>query len=63
MNNKTEPKLEEKLRGVIRLKQYSPRTEETYIQWYKRFVLFHAQVAGTMRHPHENGVRLQLADK
>ena len=31
-----QPKLEERLRGVMRLKQYSKRTEEGYVQWYKR---------------------------
>ena len=55
MSNKPEPKLEDKLRGVLRLKQYSPRTEETYIQWYKRYVLFQAQATGRMRHPAEMG--------
>lgn len=51
MSNKPEPKLEDRLRGAIRLKQYSPRTEETYIQWYRRFVLYQAQASGRMRHP------------
>ena len=55
MSNKPEPKLEDRLRGVLRLKQYSPRTEETYIQWYKRYVHFQAQAAGKMRHPAEMG--------
>lgn len=31
MSNKPEPKLEDKLRGVLSLKQNSPRTEEPYI--------------------------------
>lgn len=55
MSNKPEAKLEDKLRGMLRLKQYSPRTEETYIQWYKRYVLFQAQASGRMRHPAEMG--------
>lgn len=56
MNNpNTPPKLEERLRGVTRLKQYSKRTEECYVQWYKRYVLFHAQVSGRMKHPQEMG--------
>ena len=55
MSNRPEPKLEEKMRRAIRLKQYSPRTEETYIQWYKRFVHFQAQEQGVMRHPAEMG--------
>ena len=44
-------KLEDQLRGAIRLKQYSYRTEETYVGWYKRFVLWHEK-----RHPAEMGV-------
>ncbi|MCB1226322.1 MAG: phage integrase N-terminal SAM-like domain-containing protein [Verrucomicrobiales bacterium] len=55
MSNTSEPRLEDKLRGVLRLKQYSPRTEETYVQWYRRYVHFHAQTAGRMRHPAEMG--------
>jgi hypothetical protein len=34
-------KLLDKVRGVIRLKHYSIRTEETYVQWIRRFILFH----------------------
>ncbi len=55
MSNKSEPKLEDRLRDTLRLKQYSPRTVETYIQWHKRFVLFQAQASGRMRHPAEIG--------
>ncbi|MEZ5387688.1 MAG: phage integrase N-terminal SAM-like domain-containing protein [Prosthecobacter sp.] len=51
----TQPKLEEQLRGVMRLKQYSRRTEEGYVQWYKRYVVFQSQVTGRMRHPGELG--------
>lgn len=50
-----QPKLEERLRGVLRLKQYSKRTEEGYVQWYKRYVLFQAQMTGRMKHPQEMG--------
>ena len=50
-----EPSLEERLRGVIRLKQYSRKTEETYVQWHRWFVRFQAQVHGQMRHPKEMG--------
>ncbi len=55
MGNETKPKLEDRLRGVVRLKHYSPRTEETYVQWYRRFVHHQAKVAGRMRHPAEMG--------
>ncbi len=39
----------------MQLKQYSKRTEEGYVQWYKRYVLFQAQVTGRMKHPQEMG--------
>jgi site-specific recombinase XerD len=39
------------LRDAIRLKHYSPSTEKTYIQWAKRYILFHHK-----RHPTEMGV-------
>ena len=38
-------------RPQIRLKHYSHRTEETYIQWIRRYILFHNK-----RHPKEMGV-------
>lgn len=50
-----EPKIEDKLRAVIRFKQYSPRTEETYVQWYRRYVLFHKERCGKAVHPAEMG--------
>lgn len=50
-----EPKLEDRLRAVIRFKQYSPRTEETYVQWYRRFVIFHKERCGGAVHPADMG--------
>jgi Phage integrase, N-terminal SAM-like domain len=44
-------KLEDQLRGAIRLKHYSMKTEETYVGWYRRFVMWHGK-----RHPAEMGV-------
>ncbi len=35
------PKLLDQLRAIIPTKHYSLRTEESYIQWIKRFILFH----------------------
>lgn len=35
------PKLLERVRWVMRTKNYSPRTIKTYQQWIKRFILFH----------------------
>src|SRR5215216_2419354 len=41
----------ERVRHHIRLKHYSIRTEEAYVQTVKRFILFHNK-----RHPREMGV-------
>ena len=42
------PKLLEQLRIALRLRHYSPRTEEAYRSWVRRFILFHGK-----RHPRE----------
>lgn len=41
------PKLKflEQCRAVMRFKQFSRRTEETYLQWIRRFILFHRRKA------------------
>jgi site-specific recombinase XerD len=44
-------KLLDQVRDVIRLKHYSYRTEETYVQWIVRYILFHNK-----RHPKDMGV-------
>jgi len=44
-------KLLDQVRDAIRLKHYSIRTEETYVDWIKRFILFH----GGKRHPRHMG--------
>lgn len=43
-------RLLDQVREVARLKHYSFRTEETYVQWIKRFIFFHGK-----RHPREMG--------
>jgi hypothetical protein len=40
----------QQVRDVIRVRHYSYRTEQTYVQWVKRFILFHDK-----RHPREMG--------
>ena len=35
-----EPRLLDQVRSIIRLRHFSIRTEETYIHWIKRFILF-----------------------
>jgi integron integrase len=44
------PKLLDQLRNRIRLKHYSLRTEQAYLQWVKRYILFHGK-----RHPADLG--------
>ena len=44
------PKLLDQVRDAIRTRHYSLRTEETYLHWIKRFILFHGK-----RHPREMG--------
>ena len=44
------PKLLDQLRGKTRLLHYSKRTEEAYVDWATKFILFHGK-----RHPREMG--------
>lgn len=44
------PKLLDQLRDRIRFKHYSRRTEDAYLDWTKRFILYHNK-----RHPQEMG--------
>jgi site-specific recombinase XerD len=42
------PKLLDQVRQAIRTRHYSPKTEESYVHWIKRFIFFHNK-----RHPAE----------
>ena len=44
------PLLLDRVRDAIRVRHYSLRTEQTYIQWIRRFILFHQK-----RHPDKMG--------
>ena len=44
------PRLLEEVRARIRAKHYSRRTEESYTQWIKRYILYHGK-----RHPKDMG--------
>jgi integron integrase len=46
----SKPKLLDQVRAVMRLQHLSLATEQTYVQWIKRFIVFHK-----MRHPLEMG--------
>lgn len=39
--NTGKPKLLDQLREAIRVRHYSYKTEQSYVQWVKRFILFH----------------------
>ena len=51
-----QPKLLDRLRAAIRTKHYSIRTESTYVDWARRFILFHGK-----RHPAELGASEVIA--
>ena len=44
------PKLLDQVRTAIRIRHYSPRTEEAYVHWIKKYIFFHQ-----VRHPREMG--------
>ncbi len=43
-------KLLEQVSDLLRVKHYSYRTEQTYIQWIRRYILFHNKT-----HPKDMG--------
>lgn len=46
------PKLLDQVRGKIRLRHYSIRTEQSYVDWIKRFIFFHGK-----HHPKDLGAQ------
>jgi integron integrase len=44
------PRLLDRVRELIRIRHYSIRTEQAYLQWIRRYILFHGK-----RHPREMG--------
>jgi len=46
----TKPKLLDQVRNAIQTKHYSVRTEESYVNWIKRYIIYHNK-----RHPKEMG--------
>src|SRR6266487_5765547 len=44
------PRLFDEVRTVARLRHFSIRTEQSYVNWIRRFILFHYK-----RHPREMG--------
>jgi site-specific recombinase XerD len=52
MTTRPPKKLLDVVREVIRLKHYSYRTEQTYVKWIKRYLLYHDK-----KHPREMGTQ------
>ena len=50
MTDQPPKKLLDQVRDAIRLRHYSLRTEDTYVEWIKRYILFHHK-----RHPKDMG--------
>jgi integron integrase len=46
----TRPRLLDRVREALRIRHYSPRTEEAYVYWIRRFIFFHGK-----RHPDAMG--------
>ena len=40
------PRLLDQVRGAVRARHYSPRTEDAYVHWIRRYIVFHGK-----RHP------------
>ena len=49
-HQQTKPRLLDQVCNVLRLEHYSYRTEEAYVQWIKRFIVFNGK-----HHPEEMG--------
>ena len=50
MDSPSAPRLLDRVRDKIRVKHYSIRTEQVYVDWIRRFILFHGK-----QHPSELG--------
>ena len=48
--SRAKPKLLDRVRHLIRARHYSHRTEEAYVHWIRRYIVFHRQT-----HPSEMG--------
>jgi integron integrase len=46
------PRLLDRVRAAVRARHYSQRTEQAYVAWIRRYILFHGK-----RHPSEMGAR------
>lgn len=49
-NGAPKPRLLDRVRAAVRTRHYSRRTEEAYVAWIRRYIVFHGK-----RHPAEMG--------
>lgn len=49
------PKLLDRMRDALRVRHYSYRTEQAYLDWARRYILFHGKRLHGKRHPAEMG--------
>ena len=49
LHQQTKLRLLDQVRNVLRLKHYSYRTEEAYVQWIKRFIVFNIRLGDNMK--------------
>ncbi len=52
MTKEGKPRLLDRVRHKIRVKHYSIRTEQAYVDWIRRFILYHGK-----RHPNQMGAK------
>ncbi|RLJ17858.1 integron integrase [bacterium endosymbiont of Escarpia laminata] len=52
MTKEGKPRLLDRVRDKIRVKHYSIRTEQAYVDWIRRFILYHGK-----RHPDQMGAK------
>ena len=53
MDSPGAPRLFDRVRDKVRVKHYSLRTEQAYLDWIKRFILFHGKRHSPQRAPPE----------
>jgi hypothetical protein len=50
VSSSKEPRLLDRVREAARVRHLSLRTEKTYVQWIRRFILFHGRWRGCQPH-------------
>jgi integrase len=53
----SEPRLLDRMRIILRTRHYSIRTEQAYVDWARRYILFHEKRRPAMTAAAENDIR------